>query len=413
MKKILGIILITVLAGGAALGGIWGYRYMHREPEIEYETYTVGTADMTRKLTLDGEIQYSSTAAVYPEIQAVVARSSCQVGQAVQEGDTLYVLDDADLQTQIAAVQSEYDQLDIQVRNTCGSEKKVNKVKRSDAERRKADLEADALRDAGFAVRRGEALAIIGSSGSGKSTLLHILGCLDTDYQGKYLLDGVRVRGLSRKKLADIRSRKIGFIFQKYNLVPELSVYENVELPLIYQKIPKAERAERTERVIKLVGLEEKKRARPNQLSGGQQQRVSIARALAAGPDILLADEPTGALDSATGKEIMDLLLKLNGMGMTLTVVTHDPAIGVSPAVIMAQFITEAVILSLMGGITGVFIGTAATFLASEFIAIPLILSARAFVLALCVSVSIGILFSIMPARKAAVLDPVMALGAE
>ena len=116
---------------------------MNREPEIEYETYTVGTADMTRKLTLDGEIQYSSTAAVYPEIQAVVAESSCQVGQEVQEGDTLYVLDDADLQTQIAAVQSEYDQLDIQVRNTWGSEKKVNKVKRSDAERRKTDLEAD------------------------------------------------------------------------------------------------------------------------------------------------------------------------------------------------------------------------------------------------------------------------------
>ena len=143
MKKILGIILITVLAGGAALGGIWGYRYMNREPEIEYETYTVGTADMTRKMTLDGEIQYSSTAAVYPEIQAVVAESSCQVGQAVQEGDTLYVLDDGDLQTQIAAVQSEYDQLDIQVRNTWGSEKKVNKVKRADAERRKADLEAE------------------------------------------------------------------------------------------------------------------------------------------------------------------------------------------------------------------------------------------------------------------------------
>ena len=184
-----------------------------------------------------------------------------------------------------------------------------------------------ALKDAGFEIRRGEALAIIGSSGSGKSTLLHILGCLDTDYQGEYLLDGVRVRGLSRKKLADIRSRKIGFIFQKYNLVPELSVYENVELPLIYQKIPRAEREERTDRVIRLVGLEDKKKARPNQLSGGQQQRVSIARALAAGPDILLADEPTGALDSATGKEIMDLLLKLNGMGMTLAVVTHDPAI--------------------------------------------------------------------------------------
>lgn len=116
---------------------------MNREPEIEYETYTVGTADMTRKLTLDGEIQYSSTAAVYPEIQAVVAESSCQVGQAVQEGDTLYVLDDGDLQTQIAAVQSEYDQLDIQVRNTWGSEKKVNKVKRADAERRKADLETE------------------------------------------------------------------------------------------------------------------------------------------------------------------------------------------------------------------------------------------------------------------------------
>lgn len=184
-----------------------------------------------------------------------------------------------------------------------------------------------ALKDAGFSVRRGEALAIIGSSGSGKSTLLHILGCLDTDYQGEYLLDGVKVRGLSRKKLADIRSRKIGFIFQKYNLVPELSVYENVELPLIYQKIPRAEREERTERVIRLVGLEDKKRARSNQLSGGQQQRVAIARALAAGPDILLADEPTGALDSATGKEIMDLLLKLNDMGMTLAVVTHDPAI--------------------------------------------------------------------------------------
>ena len=119
-----------------------------------------------------------------------------------------------------------------------------------------------ALKDAGFEVRRGEALAIIGSSGSGKSTLLHILGCLDTDYQGEYLLDGVGIRGLSRKKLADIRSRKIGFIFQKYNLVPELSVYENVELPLIYQKVPKAEREERTDRVIRLVGLEDKKRAR-------------------------------------------------------------------------------------------------------------------------------------------------------
>lgn len=141
MKKILGIILITVLAGGAALGGIWGYRYINREPEIEYETYIVGTADMTRKLTLDGEIQYSSTAEVYPEIQAVVAESSCQVGQVVQEGDTLYTLDDTDLQTQIASVQSEYDQLDIQVRNTWGSEKKVNKVKRADAERRKTELE--------------------------------------------------------------------------------------------------------------------------------------------------------------------------------------------------------------------------------------------------------------------------------
>ncbi len=118
-----------------------------------------------------------------------------------------------------------------------------------------------ALKDAGFEVRRGEALAIIGSSGSGKSTLLHILGCLDTDYQGEYLLDGVGIRGLSRKKLADIRSRKIGFIFQKYNLVPELSVYENVELPLIYQKVPKAEREERTDRVIRLVGLEDKKRS--------------------------------------------------------------------------------------------------------------------------------------------------------
>ncbi len=116
---------------------------MNREPEIEYETYTVGTADMTRKLTLDGEIQYSSTTEVYPEIQAVVAESSCQVGRAVQEGDTLYILDDTDLQTQIAAVQSEYDQLDIQVRNTWGSEKKVNKVKRSDAERRKEELEAN------------------------------------------------------------------------------------------------------------------------------------------------------------------------------------------------------------------------------------------------------------------------------
>jgi len=181
-----------------------------------------------------------------------------------------------------------------------------------------------ALRGIDLQVERGEFLALIGPSGSGKSTLMAILGCLDRPSQGSYALDGEPVEGLSGQGLARIRNARIGFVFQAYNLLAKATVVRNVELPLLYAGVPRQERRRRALALLEQVGLADQAHKLPGELSGGQKQRVSIARALANRPSILLADEPTGALDSRTGAEILELFKDLNGQGNTVILVTHD-----------------------------------------------------------------------------------------
>lgn len=178
-------------------------------------------------------------------------------------------------------------------------------------------------------VERGEFLSIVGKSGSGKSTMMNIIGALDVPTSGTYLLDGENVELMNDDQLADIRNRMIGFVFQQYNLLPKLNVQENVELPLLYAHIGRKERADKALEALEKVGLEEKRHNYPNQLSGGQQQRVSIARALACNPSLLLADEPTGALDSNTGRQILEFFRQLNEEGNTVIMITHDNSIAV------------------------------------------------------------------------------------
>ena len=174
---------------------------------------------------------------------------------------------------------------------------------------------------------RGELVAIVGKSGSGKSTLMNIIGALDVPTEGEYYLGGEDVSVMSDRQLARIRNRMIGFIFQQYNLLPKLNLLENVELPLLYGGVSPAERKERAMASLAKVGLAEKWRNLPNQLSGGQQQRVSIARALAGNPSLILADEPTGALDSKTSREVLNFLKQLNEEGNTIVMITHDNSI--------------------------------------------------------------------------------------
>jgi len=176
-------------------------------------------------------------------------------------------------------------------------------------------------------INKGEFVAIVGQSGSGKSTCMNIIGCLDVPTQGQYLLDGTDVGKLNDNKLAEIRNKMLGFIFQQYNLLPKLNVLENVELSMMYGGIPKEERVERAKRALDRVDLSDKLEHTPSQLSGGQQQRVSIARALAGNPSIILADEPTGALDSRTGREVLHLLQELHKEGNTIVLITHDNSI--------------------------------------------------------------------------------------
>ena len=189
-------------------------------------------------------------------------------------------------------------------------------------------LELQVLKNISFKVDKGEFLAIMGSSGSGKSTMMNILGCLDNQYEGRYILDGIDISKSTENELSEIRNKKIGFIFQSFNLLPRLTALENVELPLVYSSIPKEERHKRANELLEMVGLKERTHHRPNELSGGQRQRVAIARALVNDPSIILADEPTGNLDSKSEGEIIEILQKLNKMGKTIVIVTHEPNIG-------------------------------------------------------------------------------------
>ena len=186
------------------------------------------------------------------------------------------------------------------------------------------DQEVKALDNINFSVQKGEFVAIIGPSGSGKSTMMNILGLLDVADSGEYLLDELSIREANDSTLADIRNKKIGFIFQSFNLLPKMNALENVQVPLMYRGINKKESQKRAYEYLEKVGLKGREKHMPSQLSGGQQQRVAIARALIGEPEIILADEPTGALDSKTGHEVMDLLEELNREGQTIILITHD-----------------------------------------------------------------------------------------
>jgi len=186
------------------------------------------------------------------------------------------------------------------------------------------DHAVHALDDVSMYIAEGEFVAIVGASGSGKSTCMNIIGCLDEPTAGQYVLNGRDVSHLSGNELAVIRNRMLGFVFQQYNLIAKLNVLENVELPLLYAGLPTSERKARARETLERVGLEDKLRNLPSQLSGGQQQRVSIARALVGNPKVILADEPTGALDSKTGREVVGLLQQLNEEGHTIVLITHE-----------------------------------------------------------------------------------------
>lgn len=178
-----------------------------------------------------------------------------------------------------------------------------------------------------FKINKGEFIAIVGQSGSGKSTCMNIIGCLDIPTEGEYFLGGHNVGEMNKNQLAEIRNKMLGFIFQQYNLLPKLSILENVEMPLMYAGVPRSERHVKAREALKRVGLLDKEKHLPSQLSGGQQQRVSIARALVGNPSVILADEPTGALDSRTGREVLKILQKLHKNGNTVVLITHDNSI--------------------------------------------------------------------------------------
>jgi len=199
------------------------------------------------------------------------------------------------------------------------------------------------LKDISLEINDGDYIAIMGPSGSGKTTLMNLIGCLDTPTSGTYLLDGENVSGASDDHLADVRNRMIGFVFQSFYLLPKLTALDNVALPLLYANVPRKERRERAAEALKSVGLDERMDFYPNQLSGGQCQRVAIARAMIARPRILLADEPTGALDSASGRQVMEIFGELNRQGTTVVVITHAQEIADCARVIHRIFDGELI----------------------------------------------------------------------
>lgn len=188
-------------------------------------------------------------------------------------------------------------------------------------------VKVEALKGIDLHIGRGEFVAIVGPSGSGKSTLMNLIGCLDTPTEGTYKIAGEQVKGLSRDALADIRNRRVGFVFQNFNLLPHITAFENVEMPMIFGGIGQKERRQRTAEFLDRVGLGDRMEHKPTELSGGQMQRVAIARALAMNPDIILADEPTGNLDTSSGGDIMNVFSDLWKQGRTLVIITHDPAL--------------------------------------------------------------------------------------
>ncbi|STO30991.1 Macrolide export ATP-binding/permease protein MacB [Fusobacterium necrogenes] len=189
------------------------------------------------------------------------------------------------------------------------------------------EMSLHALKNIDFKIKRGEYVAIMGSSGSGKSTMMNILGCLDREFEGEYILDEIEISKIEEKDISKIRNLKIGFVFQAFNLLPKLTALQNVELPLVYAGIHKNEREKRAKEMLEKVGLGERLYHKPSELSGGQKQRVAIARALVNDPAIILADEPTGNLDSVSEKEIMELFTELNSQGKTIIIVSHEPEI--------------------------------------------------------------------------------------
>jgi putative ABC transport system ATP-binding protein len=188
-------------------------------------------------------------------------------------------------------------------------------------------IKVEALRGIDLDITKGEFVAIVGPSGSGKSTLMNLIGCLDTPTSGVYRLTGQLVAGMKKDELATVRNKRVGFIFQNFNLLPQITAYENVEMPLLFGGVPRRERRRRVEELMDRVGLADRMEHKPTELSGGQMQRVAVARAMAMDPDILLADEPTGNLDSSSGGDIMELFQDLWEQGGTMVVITHDPAL--------------------------------------------------------------------------------------
>lgn len=189
------------------------------------------------------------------------------------------------------------------------------------------EMKLHALKNINFEIGKGEYVAIMGSSGSGKSTMMNILGCLDREFEGEYTLDDIKISQIDEKDISKIRNLKIGFVFQAFNLLPKLTALQNVELPLVYAGVHKNEREKRAKDMLEKVGLGERIHHKPNELSGGQKQRVAIARALVNNPAIILADEPTGNLDSVSEKEIMELFTELNSQGKTIIIVSHEPEV--------------------------------------------------------------------------------------